>query len=395
MDKFLKYFENKQFVQWVLSPDEELNSYWKDYCRNNPSEKSEIELARLLVLQFQSKKDLKYSSDTETVKIFSEIVEKLEENNKKKSLHRVGLAILKYAAVAIIFFSLGILYFNQKPSEFVELSKQLAVVQEQNNSQLILGDGEKVALLEKKSEIEYRKNGNIVINKQDTVQVFGKSQDIGINQLIVPFGRNSSVKLPDGTVAYLNAGSRLVYPVRFEGDKREVFLFGEGFFDVTHNAEMPFVVITNELEVEVLGTKFNISAYPSDNIVETVLVEGKVKIKETGFHVMSSDYILKPNQQATYYRKSEKTEIRQVNVMNYVTWHQGYLNFESLDLIRIVKKLERYYNIRIQLNNPMLGVRRITGKLKLDEKSDKVLKVLAKTATVELVKLNQSTYELK
>ena len=395
MDKFLKYFENKQFVQWVLSPDEELNSYWKDYCRNNPSEKSEIELARLLVLQFQSKKDLKYSSDTETVKIFSEIVEKLEENNKKKSLHRVGLAILKYAAVAIIFFSLGILYFNQKPSEFVELSKQLAVVQEQNNSQLILGDGEKVALLEKKSEIEYRKNGNIVINKQDTVQVFGKSQDIGINQLIVPFGRNSSVKLPDGTVAYLNAGSRLVYPVRFEGDKREVFLFGEGFFDVTHNAEMPFVVIANELEVEVLGTKFNISAYPSDNIVETVLVEGKVKIKETGFHVMSSDYILKPNQQATYYRKSEKTEIRQVNVMNYVTWHQGYLNFESLDLIRIVKKLERYYNIRIQLNNPMLGVRRITGKLKLDEKSDKVLKVLAKTATVELVKLNQSTYELK
>jgi len=395
MDKFLKYFENKQFVQWVLSPDEELNSYWRDYYCNNPSEKSEIELARLLVLQFRSKKDLKYSSDTETVKIFSEIVEKLEDNNKRKSLHRVGLAILKYTAVALLFFSLGIIYFHNKPSKFAELSEKLAVVQDQENSQLILGNGKKVTLLEKKSEIEYRKNGNIVINKQDTVLAADEFQDIGINQLIVPFGRNSSVKLPDGTVAYLNAGSRLVYPARFEGDKREVFLFGEGFFDVTHNAEMPFVVITNELEVEVLGTKFNLSAYPSDNIVETVLVEGKVKIMETGFHILKNNYILEPNQQATYNRESAKTEIRHVNVMNYVTWHEGFLNFESSDLILIIKKLERYYNIKICLQDPMMGVRIITGKLELKEEKERVLQVLANTASAELIKLNQSTYELK
>ncbi len=393
MDKFLEYIEDKKFVKWVLNPDYELETYWENYLNKNPSEKKEIELARMLIFQIKSKDDS--NSEAEQIKIFKGIVEKLEKRNKRLTINKVGLILLKYASVAIIFFSLGIAYIYEKPSQFLEMSKQIALDNHNSNSQLILGNGKKMIISKKKSEIEYKGNSSIVINKQDTVQVVPNNHKIEINQLIVPYGKNSSIKLPDGTIAYLNAGSRLMYPSSFEGKKREVFLYGEGYFEVTHNAKMPFVVNTKVIEIEVLGTKFNISAYPSDKTIETVLVEGSVKIKRNGFHIIKNEYVLKPNQQATYYYESEKTEIKQVNVMNYVTWHEGYLNFESTDLSRIIKKLERYYNIKIHLNDPMMGVRIISGKLELNEQVDNVLLVLSKTASAELIKLNQTTYELK
>lgn len=392
MDKFIEYVDDKNFVRWVLNPDQELDIYWNNFLLNNPSEKEHIELARMLVAQLQSKK--LQNAGGESIDIFSKILQKTENANTKPSFRKIGVTILKYAAVALVFFSLGIAYFYQKNSQFSEISNDLSSVQNQKDVQLILGNGKKLAIAEKKSEIEYETNGNVIINKKDTVQVADNKHEVEMNQLIVPFGKNTSVKLPDGTIAYLNAGSKLVYPSRFDGGKREVFLVGEGFFDVTHNANKPFVVTTGELEVEVLGTKFNVSAYPTDKTIETVLVEGKVKIKETKFNLLNSNYILKPNQQATYYRKSSKTKIRKVDVINYVSWHEGYLNFNSAHLNQIVTKLERYYNIKISMEDS-LGVCAITGKLKLNEKTDTVLKVLAKTASVELIKLNQSSYELK
>ncbi len=394
MDKFLKYFEDKKFVRWALKPDEQLDAYWNDYLGKNPSEKKQLELARLLILQLQSKKE--HNSDIEAIDLFSKIIRKLDNRGKKPSIRRIGIAALKYAAVALLFFSIGIaLYYDREPDPFAGFTQPVIAMKGQNNVQLILADGENISIAEKDSKIEHQGNGNIVINKQDTIQSVFDSQRAELNQLIVPFGKNSSIQLPDGTVAYLNAGSRLVYPSQFVGKTREVYLIGEGFFEVAHNADMPFFVKTNKLEVEVLGTKFNLSAYPSDKFIETVLVEGKVKLTETGFHFMKTGYILKPNQLAAYNRESAETKITRVNVMNYVAWHQGYLNFESSDLSRIVKKLERYYNIHIRLDDPMLGLRVITGKLKLREETESVLKVLASTASAELLKLNESTYVIK
>jgi ferric-dicitrate binding protein FerR (iron transport regulator) len=216
-----------------------------------------------------------------------------------------------------------------------------------------------------------------------------------LNQLVVPFGKNSSIRLPDGTIASLNAGSRLIYPSKFEGKNREVYLIGEGFFEVSHNADMPFIVKTSDLQVEVLGTKFNLSAYPSDSFIETVLVEGKVKLIENAFQIVKGNFVLEPNQLASYNRENAETKIAHVDVRNYVAWHHGYLNFESSDLSRIVKKLERYYNIQIRLGDPMLGSRTISGKLKLKEEIDGVLTALASTASAELVKINESIYVVK
>jgi ferric-dicitrate binding protein FerR (iron transport regulator) len=129
-------------------------------------------------------------------------------------------------------------------------------------------------------------------------------------------------------------------------------------------------------------------------MIETVLVEGKVKINPKGFQLLKNNYTLDPNQLAAYNRTSAETKITNVDVSNYVSWHNGFLNFNSSDLSRIVKKLERYYNIKIILDDPMLGIRSITGKLHLKDEKEYVLKVLAKTASADLKKINETTYVL-
>nr|MBD3620627.1 FecR domain-containing protein [Sunxiuqinia sp.] len=396
MDKFLNYFEDKKFVRWVLYPDNQLDTFWREYLEANPSEKDQLELARLLLLQLQSKKESAIS-DTATVDLYPEIVAQIEQKQKRYKVRRFALAFARYAAVGLLFFSLGIAYYYfQSPGQLERLSEQAVMLQGNEHAQLILGSGENVSINEKESTVEYQANGKIIINSQDTVQSNAESSaKQELNHLIVPYGNSSSVKLPDGTIAYLNAGSRLVYPNFFKGKSREVFLIGEGFFEVAHNDEMSFIVQTNDLSVEALGTKFNLSAYPSDNRVETVLVDGKVKLREKGFQPLKRDYILEPDQLAVFDRASTEINISEVDVLNYVSWHEGFLNFESAELNRIAKKLERYYNINIMLSDPMLGIRTISGKLKLKDEKERALMVLATTASVELVKLNERTYVLR
>lgn len=216
-----------------------------------------------------------------------------------------------------------------------------------------------------------------------------------MNQLIVPYGKQSSIRLPDGTMAYLNAGSRLMYPAVFSGKNREVFLLGEGYFEVSHNPQKPFVVKTNDINVVALGTVFNVSAYPADKIIETVLINGQVVIRDNSFHIFKKDLVLKPNDLVSFNRESLETVSKQVNTNEYVAWHEGYLNFQSVDLSRIILKVERYYNVRIMLENPMLGARSITGKLLLKDDKEKVMEALASSARVELFKINETAYGLK
>jgi hypothetical protein len=394
LEKFLTYFENKSFVRWVLHPNEQLDAWWNNYLEKNPQEKKEIEFARLLVKQLQSKKE-GGATEMESFGLLSDIIRQIEKTNRKKNSRKILFSLLKYAAVGLLFFFLGIgYYYIQKPESFSGLAEQMYPAQDVNSVQLILGDGINVPIDENESTVEYRSDGQIVINSRDTVSAELGRQNQKLNQLVIPHGKNSSILLPDGTVAYLNAGSRLVYPNFFRGKNREVFLIGEGFFEVARDESMPFVVQTTELNVEVLGTKFNVSAYPSDNMIETVLVEGKVKINPKGFQLLKNNYTLDPNQLAAYNRTSAETKITNVDVSNYVSWHNGFLNFNSSDLSRIVKRLERYYNIKIILDDPMLGIRSITGKLHLKDEKEYVLKVLAKTASADLKKINETTYVL-
>lgn len=394
MDEFLKYFEDKKFVNWVINPSKELDEFWHGYIEKNKSEREHIRLARLLISHLQSKPEQELN--TTSIEIFSSLIQQLENRNKKSKRKKLFFSVSKYAAIGLLCFSLGmVFYYYQRPEKIIGLNETAIMENGPQHSKLILSDGNNVVIQEKKSEIEYQADGQIVINKRDTIKTNKNIPGKILNELFVPYGKNSSIKLPDGTLAYLNAGSKLLYPSKFEGKKRVVYLVGEGFFEVTHNTAMPFIVKTNHMEVEVLGTRFDISAYPSDKFIETVLVDGKIRIREPGFHPAKESYFLKPNQKAVFDPETRETQIAHVNAANYVSWHEGFLILDTQELNRVIRKLERFYNISIKLEDPTLGMVRISGKLELKEETKKVLNILAKTASVELVQINHSKYVLK
>ncbi len=394
MDDFLRYFENEKFVHWIYNPDPELDKYWDNWFQNHPEEKKEAEFARQILIQLRSRAD-KVKSE-EVISLYSGIVEKLSNTKPKNRAFHLFVPLMRYAAVAFIFLSLGILlktYLSQ--NKHINQEQLVTTIQSSPDAQLILADGRKIELNSKESSIEYSAKGKIVINQKDTIESKSQSAEVEMNQLIIPYGKNSSIRLPDGTMAYLNAGSKLMYPTVFGEKTREVVLIGEGYFEVAHNPEQPFVVKINDLSVVALGTIFNISAYPADKIVETMLVQGKVVLRDNSSNIYKKDFVLKPNDLATFNRETLVTTSRQVDASQYVAWHKGILNFQSADLNDIIIKVERYYNIKLLLENPMLGTRSITGKLMLKEDKERVLEVLASTARVDLYKIDGNTYRFK
>ena len=141
-----------------------------------------------------------------------------------------------------------------------------------------------------------------------------------MNQLVVPFGKKSKIELADGTRLWLNSGSRAIYPVVFQKGKREIYLEGEGYLEVAHNASSPFYVVTDQMKVRVLGTKFNLSAYKEDASVSVVLVEGSVEASSE-----SGKLILKPNQLLNYQKSTRESTISHANVLQYVSWIDGWM----------------------------------------------------------------------
>lgn len=394
MDEILKFVENEKFVRWVYYPNPELNDYWIEWIQNHPEESKEAEFARLILLQLQPREERVHTE--EVIALYSEMIGKLNQANPNRPFRRFFIQFMRYAAVALIFLSLGVyLIYNQDHNSYSAFDQSMAIVQNNPDAQLILSDGHKINLQSKESRIEYGAEGKIIINRMDTLKSPVQHSGNEMNQLVVPYGKNSSIRLPDGTMAYLNAGSQLAYPSVFNGKQREVFLLGEGYFEVAHNPGQPFVVKTNDLSVVALGTVFNISAYQTDIVIETVLIEGQVVIRDNSFTIFKKDIRIKPNELAAFNRETRETKSRQVDAEQYVAWHQGFLNFQSTDLNRIVRRMERYYNIRIMLDDPMLGTRIITGKLMLKEDRESVLQVLASTALVELYKINETTYGMK
>lgn len=156
-------------------------------------------------------------------------------------------------------------------------------------------------------------------------------------------------ELPDGTLVWLNSGSKLDYPVTFRSDKREVFLSGEGYFEVTANAEYPFYVHTPEgLSTYVYGTKFNVNAYPENSYIETVLEEGKVQVQ---LPLQDTPITLLP-QEGIFYDKSSQSYVKTgIHSDEYTAWKDGKLIFRNTKIQDVVRRLSRHFNTEIELND--------------------------------------------
>lgn len=198
-------------------------------------------------------------------------------------------------------------------------------------------------------------------------------------EIDVTYGQTNHLILFDGTEVWLNSGTKFRYPNRFNAGERKVYVEGEAFFKVTPNKKLPFKVQAGQMEVEVLGTSFNVSAYLEDSVQSVVLVEGKVRINNIKGNKIGE---LLPGQMA-YQTPDQEIRVQHVSTSAYTNWKEGVLNFREERLEDLARKLERWYNIEISFGNKNLKGYLITGTVLRNKPIDQIIDILEMIAPVK------------
>lgn len=196
---------------------------------------------------------------------------------------------------------------------------------------------------------------------------------IVMNQVVMGKGNRGSVTLPDGTIAWLNSGSKLIYPETFNTDYRQVKLEGEGYFEVKRNEKAPFYVETESMIVNVLGTVFDVQSYAQKDITETVLLSGKVEVT---LKANNKKIELQPGQKISYNKQTKDFLLEKVDASEYGIWINEQLLFDSEKLSTVLRKLERWYGIRITAASTLPLDQRLTLTIRYEPKEE-ILKMLS------------------
>ncbi|MFC3198802.1 FecR family protein [Parapedobacter deserti] len=328
-------------------------------------------------------------SDSEKEQLWSSIQAGITARHSKTRLVRWTAL----AGAASVFLALSIgwwLIDRQHVPEETALLSQLAKhvsklpVDTSGQIQLMMGDG-RIIHLEDESTLSYR-DSLLEINHQGT-QAYHQLQAPEASQfhiLYVPYGRRMEVGLPDGSTVWLNAGSTLTFPAAFAADRREVYIAGEGYFDIKHQAHQPFVVHTKDVQINVTGTSFNVSAYEDDAYTATLLVEGSITLKSSKPD-MFKQIRMKPGNKATFNRENATLSLDEDGGEDDVSWRKRQLVFQRKSMPEIVKKIERVYNASIDVAGGDRDSRTFSGSLDLSKPIREVLSYLYNTDEYSII----------
>jgi transmembrane sensor len=294
--------------------------------------------------------------------------------------------VFKYAAIAILFISVG--YYIHVDNK-VEKSEVTTI--KQNEIILQLDNGKIKILSEDGTEKVINKDGTVVGSQKGNQLIYDTKPSIEklvYNTLTVPYGKRFELKLSDGTHIYLNAGTSLKYPVKFlKGEKRQVYLNGEAFFNVTKDTNHPFIVNMNNVGIKVFGTKFNASSYPESESINTVLVEGSVSIfNNNSEYDAKTASILNPGYIASWNKFNKKVSIEKTDIAMHTAWIDGRILFRHLPFKNIIKQLERHYDVTIMNNNKKLDEEFFTASFDI-ETIEQVLETFHKNYNINYSKI--------
>lgn len=288
------------------------------------------------------------------------------------------------AASIVLLLGTGVFYFTKpkekQPIEVVEKTQEIAPGG--SRGILTLSNGKQIVLAAISSKDTIAKEGEedevtIKMNADGTITyivnpnaVDSKNDANSFNTLSTPTGGQYNIVLADGTKVFLNAVSSIKYPTQFKGNQRIVELEGEAYFEVAKNKEKPFIVKSENQSIEVLGTHFNVHAYPNETVVKTTLLEGSVAVT-----AKNQKSVLRPGQQSNVADNFGTIKIREVDTEAAVAWKNGRFKFDNADLKSVMKQLERWYGIKVEYRGDVSDVR-FNGGTFMNKNLSEVLKVL-------------------
>jgi len=358
-EKEIEIIIHKFLVNAATQEDIKLLTKWvKD---NKYAFHQQVELQYLITGAVEKEKAERLKKD------LIENFEQLKIKNRRKRTFQ----IVRYAAIFIGVVTLCISYYFQN-NKIVEPTQQEITI--------TLGDGTSKEILKTDTSGLVSSTSTYVAKQEGTKITYNKIavknnaelKPLVYNTLKVPYGKKFQVVLSDGTEVYVNSGSSITYPVAFYNEgPRKVVLKGEAYFIVKSDSLRPFSVGIGSIETRVLGTEFNISNYEDNEHATVVLVEGSLSVNKSK-NLDAESIVLTPNQMVSYSFLDKNLTVQNVDVSSYIAWKDGILLFRNEDFYRITKKLERHYNMEIEIHDVEVGKERYTGRFRT-ETIDEVL----------------------
>ncbi|HHV87168.1 MAG TPA: DUF4974 domain-containing protein [Petrimonas sp.] len=370
------FLKDRDFLKWQLFNSEEDRLFWNSVVKEYPVLESTIKEAIVLYKDNIRLNDFRMSRSEISGSLAS--LQTQINKKKKRNSRRIVLSISAVAA-SIAIFIISLHFIFNKENHVQDIATFAQTLPDNNNlyssdTKLILSENNTVTLNNTESSIEYegdaiKADNNLILKEESSLY----------NQLITPYGKRSSITFSDGTKAWVNAGSRLIYPAEFSKEKREIYVDGEIYIEVSEDKKRPFVIKTKQMDISVLGTKFNVSAYEGDKVKNVVLLSGSVSIS-SNTHNKDKEIILTPNQMYSDLENSYSVE--NVDASVYILWAQGLYQFESEELGNIITRLERYYGIKIECDTAIAELK-CSGKLDLKDDLNKLLTELSRALPIK------------
>ena len=307
------------------------------------------------------------------VSLLEAVALEMKKDKKQKAPFKIQ-SLLRYAAIFVLLIGSVWIYSLLQNSNVNQSNTSI-------NEVVLKSENGLVNILDQTgtSQIKNRE-GDVLFQKIDNSLSYSESQKtegLVYNTLIVPYGRQFSIQLSDGTKVELNAGTSIKFPVKFlKGQERKVFIeYGEAFFDVAKDTEHPFIVNNYDVDIKVLGTQFNVSAYPEDESITTVLVEGSVKLIGQTNSNDKKESILQPGYKAVWSDGNKDFEINEADIEMQTGWRTGKIVLKSLAFKQMIIKLQRHYDVQIESNDEELNNEIITATFE-EENMEDVLKLI-------------------
>lgn len=352
------------FIYWRTHPTNELNVFWEHFLNDNKHLTTPFHEAVELFEALRNEQNTPPFDES----LLKQLLTQRIRMQKKKKIRRIfwpsSAAVFLLALISTLFI------LKRSTKELTGQMTSIGRVMNENSVRFIAGND--VLEMDNNSTLTLseKKNSAIVQDSASQKEIDLKGNQI--NRLIVPFGKRSSVILADGSTVHINSGTEIEFPTTFPGHAREIDVKGEIFIEVVKKENAPFIIHTPNSQITVYGTSFNVSSYLDEKNESIVLVSGFVEVKSENNSIM-----LKPNEMAQI--ENGIVARKKVNVSEYISWRNGYMELNKTPLNDVLKKIGRYYNVEFQYGNELNLINETcSGKLFLSENLNDVLEAFSK-----------------